>query len=249
MIDSPWDGSRRRGRAMRKRHGQAPSVGSTPPRLVDADVSRAGRSPSLRSASGRCGRPCFRSCPRSSGFWPFGSTSLTMPTCSPPNTIRSPGWGMTPGPFGIARPLLCAQDQISQTEPRPSPLSRAGAGLARGPRGEVGAPRRAGHRAGGRAAVFGDRRGFVRAGRLLGLADLAFCAIATMRAPGARAERAGHAAARGERAGIRGERARHRGAGVAGRGGPARRRPVRARGVRSEAAAARRARTGGAGCA
>src|SRR5271165_4359482 len=57
---------------------------------------------------------------------PSGSTSLTMPTCSLPNTIRSPGWGTTPGAFAIARPALCAQDQISLTAPSPSPWGPSG---------------------------------------------------------------------------------------------------------------------------
>src|SRR5271168_4184963 len=57
---------------------------------------------------------------------PFGSTSRTMPTCSSPNTIRSPGLGTTPGPLGIARPLLCAHDHTSETAPAPCPPSPIG---------------------------------------------------------------------------------------------------------------------------
>ena len=38
-----------------------------------------------------------------------GSTDSTMPMCSPPHTMRSPGLGCTPGPAGVARPVRWAQ--------------------------------------------------------------------------------------------------------------------------------------------
>src|SRR3954449_4474331 len=41
-------------------------------------------------------------------------------------TIRSPGCGVTPEPFGIALPVFCAQAYTSSTRPKPWPLSPSG---------------------------------------------------------------------------------------------------------------------------
>src|ERR1700755_837463 len=41
-------------------------------------------------------------------------------------TIRSPGCGVTPAPFGIALPVFCAHAYTSSTRPKPWPLSPSG---------------------------------------------------------------------------------------------------------------------------
>src|SRR4051794_22308026 len=41
-------------------------------------------------------------------------------------TIRSPGCGVTPEPFGIALPVFCAQAYTSSTRPKPWPFSPSG---------------------------------------------------------------------------------------------------------------------------
>ena len=116
-----------------------------------------------------------------------------------------PGFGTTPGPLGDARPVLCAHDQISATEPRPCALrAERLAGLVRRPGGEVRAPRLAGHRAGGGAAVLGDRaairssRAAARSARA-GFRRSRRCGSAVARAP--RKRGAGDAVQDGKRVG------------------------------------------------
>src|SRR5215216_7621442 len=50
-----------------------------------------------------------------------------MPMWRPPQTIRSPGLGATPGPAGTARPVRCAHAYTASTEPKPCPTSPMGA--------------------------------------------------------------------------------------------------------------------------
>src|SRR4051794_18093245 len=56
---------------------------------------------------------------------PLGSTDSTTPMCSS-QTIRSPGCGLRPAPFGIALPVRWAQAYTSSTRPKPWPLSPSG---------------------------------------------------------------------------------------------------------------------------
>src|SRR3954449_5110827 len=56
---------------------------------------------------------------------PSGSTDSTTPMCSS-QTIRSPGCGLTPAPFGIALPKRCPQAYASSTRPKPWPFSPSG---------------------------------------------------------------------------------------------------------------------------
>src|SRR4051812_18058925 len=56
---------------------------------------------------------------------PSVSTWSTTPMCSS-HTIRSPGWGVTPGPFGTALPAFCAHAYTSSTRPKPWPPSPSG---------------------------------------------------------------------------------------------------------------------------
>ena len=53
---------------------------------------------------------------------PSAFTDLTMPTCSVPKRISSPGAGVW-----VSRPVERAQSVISETEPRPWPWSPIGA--------------------------------------------------------------------------------------------------------------------------
>src|ERR1700755_527913 len=56
---------------------------------------------------------------------PSGSTDSISPTCSEPQTIRSPGAG-DPWSPGIARPLRSAHSQSAPTDWNPSPSSPSG---------------------------------------------------------------------------------------------------------------------------
>src|SRR4051812_1724921 len=61
---------------------------------------------------------------------PSAPTDSTTPMCSS-QTIRSPGCGVTPGPFGIALPVFCAHAYTSSTRPKPWPLSPSGTPASR----------------------------------------------------------------------------------------------------------------------
>ena len=67
-------------------------------------------------------RTPFEALPSTVVSEPSAFTDLTMPTCSVPNRISSPGAGVC-----VRRPVERAQSVISATEPRPWPWSPIGA--------------------------------------------------------------------------------------------------------------------------